>query len=104
MRSSNQGSPVVVGIDGSCAALSAAEFAVDEAMSRDVPLCLVYVVNTMGTTLFNGDDRNERQFAETSLRTAVAVIQSAGKPVRIHTMLIGGRASDALAVESRSAT
>ncbi|WP_100467463.1 universal stress protein [Mycobacteroides abscessus] len=104
MRSSNQGSPVVVGIDGSCAALSAAEFAVDEAISRDVPLCLVYVVNTMGTTLFNGDDRNERQFAETSLRTAVAVIQSAGKPVRIHTMLIGGRASDALAVESRSAS
>ncbi|WP_425330532.1 universal stress protein [Mycobacteroides abscessus] len=68
MRSSNQDSPVIVGIDGSCAALSAAEFAVDEAISRDVPLCLVYVVNTMGAALFSSAERNERQFAETSLR------------------------------------
>ncbi|SLI54411.1 Universal stress protein family [Mycobacteroides abscessus subsp. bolletii] len=104
MRSINQDRPVIVGIDGSCAALSAAEFAVDEAIIRDVPLRLVYVVNTMGTTSFNSSDQHERRFAETSLRTAVAVIESTGKPVKIDTVRIGGRPSGALAVESRSAS
>jgi nucleotide-binding universal stress UspA family protein len=36
--------PIVVGIDGSQAAVRAAEWAVDEAVSREVPLRLVEVI------------------------------------------------------------
>jgi nucleotide-binding universal stress UspA family protein len=36
--------PIVVGIDGSQAAIQAAEWAVDEAVSREVPLRLVEVI------------------------------------------------------------
>ena len=35
---------VVVGIDGSQAAIQAAEWAVDEAVSREVPLRLIHVI------------------------------------------------------------
>lgn len=35
--------PVVVGIDGSRAAIHAAQWAIDEAVDRNVPLCLVHV-------------------------------------------------------------
>jgi nucleotide-binding universal stress UspA family protein len=36
--------PIVVGIDGSQAAIRAAEWAADEAVSREVPLRLVEVI------------------------------------------------------------
>ena len=36
--------PIVVGIDGSQAAIQAAEWAIDEAVSREVPLRLVEVI------------------------------------------------------------
>ena len=39
-----QSKSVVVGIDGSQAAVNAAKWAVDEAISRQMPLRLVYVV------------------------------------------------------------
>src|SRR6185436_12732044 len=35
--------PIVVGVDGSTAALTAARWAIDEAISRDVPLRIVHV-------------------------------------------------------------
>jgi nucleotide-binding universal stress UspA family protein len=45
MRDSNTPQrSVVVGIDGSQAAIQAAEWAVDEAVSREVPLRLVEVI------------------------------------------------------------
>jgi nucleotide-binding universal stress UspA family protein len=45
MRDSNTPQPsVVVGIDGSQTAIQAAEWAVDEAVSREVPLRLVEVI------------------------------------------------------------
>jgi nucleotide-binding universal stress UspA family protein len=45
LRDSNTPKPsVVVGIDGSQAAIRAAEWAVDEAVSREVPLRLVEVI------------------------------------------------------------
>ncbi len=47
MRDSNTPQPsVVVGIDGSQAAIQAAEWAVDEAVSREVPLRLVEVIRS----------------------------------------------------------
>lgn len=40
--------PVVVGVDGSDAAINAAKWAIDEAMSRDVPLRIVHVIHIEG--------------------------------------------------------
>ena len=51
MDQSSPSSPVIVGIDGSTAALRAALWAVDEAVSRDTPLRLVHVVPASGHDL-----------------------------------------------------
>jgi nucleotide-binding universal stress UspA family protein len=40
--------PVVVGVDGSDAAITAAKWAIDEAVSRDVPLRIVHVTHIEG--------------------------------------------------------
>jgi Universal stress protein family. len=40
--------PVVVGVDGSDAAINAAKWAIDEAISRDVPLRIVHVTHIEG--------------------------------------------------------
>jgi hypothetical protein len=48
MDHSSPSAPVIVGIDGSTAALRAALWAVDEAVSRDTPLRLVHVVPASG--------------------------------------------------------
>jgi len=97
--------PVVVGIDGSRAALFAAELAVDEAISRDVPLCLVHVARTAVTARsFVDECRNDGQYAETVLRSAAAAIEGLGKPVKIDSVVLRGLPAEALIVESRSAS
>ncbi len=51
MRDFPASSPaVVVGIDGSPTAVDAALWAVDEAVSRDIPLRLVYAIDTDNTS------------------------------------------------------
>ena len=47
---------VVVGVDGSKAAINAALWAIDEAISRDVPLRLIHVVEPKA-----GADRSSRR-------------------------------------------
>lgn len=66
--------PVVVGIDGSRAALSAAVWAADEAAKLHVPLHLIYA--------FERDDENIDQYAiaETALRHARSVVEAMGNP------------------------
>ena len=44
MNSAESPGPVVVGVDGSDAAIGAAEWAAREAVHQDVPLRLVYVI------------------------------------------------------------
>ena len=46
MSSRQSGPAVVVGVDGSRTALHAALWAIDEAVARDVPLRLVYVIDS----------------------------------------------------------
>jgi len=97
--------PVVVGVDGSYAAINAAKWAIDEAISRDVPLRIVHVTHIEGhpdtpTT----DFRLEVQYAESSLRAATAVVEATGKPVKIDTDVIWGSPDTALINESRDAS
>jgi nucleotide-binding universal stress UspA family protein len=84
---------IVVGIDGSKAAIRAALWAVDEAVSREIPLRLYCSI----------DHGMSRQTAEASLRQAVTEIQTTGAPVKTETEVVRGRAAGSLIRASASA-
>jgi nucleotide-binding universal stress UspA family protein len=91
MRSTESARPVVVGIDGSTAAINAAEWAIDEATSRAAPLRLVQVVHAVEESgAFSDDDRLEAQYAETALHAAHAAIQASGRPVDVDVAMRRG--------------
>nr|WP_234816387.1 universal stress protein [Mycolicibacterium agri] len=71
----------MAGIDGSAAAVQAAEWAVDKAVSRDVPLRLVYVTKAkhLGAEDYYADVRR----AKASLHEARAAIEATGAPVKL---------------------
>ena len=98
--------PIVVGIDGSQAAIQAAEWAVDEAVSREVPLRLVEVIAEQvepAPFASVGNVRMEVEYAETALRIAAAAVAAAGKPVKVETAILQGDPAAALIAESRNA-
>ena len=74
----NKVSGVIVGIDGSKAAIRAAEWAVEEAFSRSVPLVLIAVIKTTHPSA--EDYHRDIEQAETSLRAAQVAIKAIGKP------------------------
>lgn len=93
--------PVIVGIDGSQAAVSAALWAVDEAISRGVPLRLVSVIKP---THPSADDyAHDLARAEVWLRGARQAVQAAGKPVNVETDIPRGPAAPVLVEASRDA-
>jgi nucleotide-binding universal stress UspA family protein len=99
-------SSVVVGIDGSQAAIRAAEWAVDEAVGREVPLRLVEVIaERVEPAPFAsvGNVQMEVEYAETALRIASAAAAAAGKPVKVETAILRGDPATALIAESRNA-
>lgn len=71
---------IVVGIDGSRTAVRAALWAIDEAVSRDIPLHLVAVANSPA----------ERADAEMAVRAAAAVVEAIGRPVDLDTHVLDG--------------
>ncbi len=75
---------IVVGIDGSRAAIDAALWAVDEAVVRDIPLRLLYAIEP-GDFAQTPPDRPARKLAiaENAVRYASVTTEAAGKPVRI---------------------
>ena len=107
MRDSNTPKPsVVVGIDGSHAAIQAAEWAVDEAISREVPLRLVEVIPEQvepAPFASVGNVRMEVEYAEAALRIAAAAVAAAGKPVKVETAILQGDSAATLIAESRNA-
>jgi nucleotide-binding universal stress UspA family protein len=107
MRDSNTPQrSVVVGIDGSQAAIQAAEWAVDEAVSREVPLRLVEVIaERVEPAPFAsvGNVQMEVEYAETALRIAAAAVAAAGKPVKVETAILRGDSAATLIAESRNA-
>ena len=61
--------PVLVGIDGSKAAISATAWAIEEATSSDVPLRLVHVTHIEEASLSQAEDfRLDVEYAEAALR------------------------------------
>ena len=95
--------PIVVGIDGSQAAIRAAEWAVDEAVSREVPLRLVEVIPRQAEPaplVSVGNVRMEVEYAEAALRIAAAAVAADGKPVKVETAMLRGDPATALIAES----
>jgi nucleotide-binding universal stress UspA family protein len=107
MRDSNTPQPaVVVGIDGSQAAIQAAEWAVDEAVSQEIPLRLVQVIpeEVEPAPLASvGNVRMELEYGETALRIASAAVEATGKPVKVQTAILQGDPAATLIAESRNA-
>ena len=97
--------PVVVGVDGSDAAINATQWAVDEAISRDVALRIVHVTHIEGQPAAPEDGfRLDVQYAESSLRAATAAVKATGKPVNVETEILWGSPDTALINESRNAS
>ena len=98
--------PIVVGIDGSQAAIQAAEWAIDEAVSREVPLRLVEVIPQQAEPAPPGSVGNVRmevEYAEASLRIAAAAVAADGKLVKVETAILQGNPATVLLAESRDA-
>jgi len=84
---------IVVGIDGSRTAVEAALWAVDEALSRDVPLRLLAAAPTAA----------DQTDAEMAVRSASAAVAATGRAVRIKTDVIASAAMPALLEASATA-
>ncbi|HUB53606.1 MAG TPA: universal stress protein [Mycobacterium sp.] len=97
--------PVVVGIDGSDAAIRAAEWAAKEAVHHGVPLRLVYVIQITEEPMASADTYPaEDKYAESSLRAARSAVEATGLPVEIDTAVLSEDVDSALIAESKTAT
>jgi len=96
--------PIVVGIDGSKAAMRAALWAVDEAVSRDVPVRLLYAIE-QGIAPEAEPEAAARNLgtAETAVHRAVMAIEGMGQPVKIETEIVQGPPIGSLIAASASA-
>lgn len=90
MSESDATAAIVVGVDGSHSALGAVLWAADEAIARSIPLRLVYVIED------TVDDANSATLAQAALHGARAAIEATGKPVKVETEVVRGRAVSAL--------
>ncbi|MET0756820.1 MAG: universal stress protein [Mycobacterium sp.] len=94
---------MVVGIDVSHAAVGAALWAVDEAISRDIPLRLLYAIDqTAGADTDPQDATHQLATAEQAVRHASTAVESTGKPVKIEVEILRSRPTRALMDASRS--
>ncbi len=92
---------VVVGVDGSKAAIAAARWAVDEAVSRDIPLRLVYVIEPSETQATG--DRGRLAKARSALQDARRAVEATGQPAKVETEILWGKPLASMMEESRSA-
>ncbi|OBH50823.1 universal stress protein [Mycobacterium mantenii] len=92
---------VVVGVDGSQAGVNAAKWAVDEAITRQLPLRLVHVAGRKGSRSTSAQPSDwELEAGETALCQAEVAVQGAGKAVEVETVLLSGDPEQVLINES----
>ncbi len=92
---------VVIGVDGSAAAVCAALWAIDEAVTRDIPLRLVHVLD--GEGLDSEAAARKLATADSAVRHVVAAIEATDKPVKVDIDITEGRATGTLIRASRRA-
>jgi nucleotide-binding universal stress UspA family protein len=90
---------VVVGVDGSKAAMRAALWAVDEAVDRKVPLRLLYALDQDDP----GTATRRRADAEIAVRGVSTVVEATDKPVKVEIDITDGPPIGTLIHASRSA-
>lgn len=93
---------VVVGVDGSKAAIAAARWAVDEAVSRDIPLRLVYVIEPSDSQA-TGEREGRLATARSALQDARRAVEATGQPAKVEAEILWGKPLVNLMEESRSA-
>jgi nucleotide-binding universal stress UspA family protein len=104
MRDTHPPSPsVVVGIDGSRNSLTAALWAVDEAVDRDIQLRLVYAIEPQSAAISPEESARALAKAETAVRMAFVAIESTNRPVKIEVEILQGRPTDMLLEAGRAA-
>jgi nucleotide-binding universal stress UspA family protein len=92
---------VIVGIDGSEAAIHAAEWAADEAFSREVALLMVAILKPTHPSA--EDYHRDVAHAEKSLRAAQVAVEAMGTPVKVETAILRGQPGAILVSESDDA-
>jgi nucleotide-binding universal stress UspA family protein len=92
---------VVVGIDGSQAAIRAALWAVDEVAGTDIPLRLLYIRES-SPTASRSETRTAMVTAEEAVYEAYNAIDALGKPVKVEMEIVEGRPVPALIYASES--
>jgi len=103
MTNSRAGRPVVVGIDGSEAAVGAALWAIDEAVVRNVPLRLVAALSPAHPERSHRAADPAVAPADAALRAAADAVAAAGKPVQIEIVQRHTAPTTLLVDESRTA-
>ena len=88
MNGSHTQPAVVIGVDGSAVAQHAALWAVDEAVSRGIPLRLVHVVDSEDVK--PDDSARRRAAAESAVCRVVAAVEATEKPVSIEVDIVEG--------------
>jgi nucleotide-binding universal stress UspA family protein len=104
MTQQGRSQSVVVGIDGSQAAIDAATWAVAEAVSLGVPLRLVHASTAKHASrppIDAGDCNAEH--AESVMYRAEMTVHDMGRPVQVETAIVRGRPDCVLIDESRRA-
>lgn len=96
-------SAIVVGIDGSHRAIAAALWAVDEAVGRDIPLRLVYVVEPRSEKDQALYAAHDLATGEIATQSAIIAVQSTDQPVKIEVEIAQGSPADALIRQSCTA-
>lgn len=93
---------IVVGIDGSDAAINAAKWAVPEAVSRDIPLRLIHAIPRSADAPA-GDESLDVEYAEMALHGAASALHAMDEAVKVETEIVPKSPGSALVDESRSA-
>jgi len=92
---------VVVGIDGSPAAIRAALWAVDEVAGTDIPLRLLYI-RELTPTPSRSETRAAMASAEEAVYDAYHAVTAVGKPVKVEMEIVDGRPVPTLIQTSES--
>jgi nucleotide-binding universal stress UspA family protein len=98
MVQTKPGTSVVVGVDGSSSAVHAAVWAVEEAVSRDIPLRLIHVIQSTAV-----DVRREADEGEAALDAAHSAVTQTGRIVKVDSALVRGPVAATLVAESSDA-
>lgn len=93
--------PVIVGVDGSPPALDAAVWAVKEALSRGVPLRLIYAVDPDDNGVDHENSARALATAELAIRQAYTAVEATEQPVEIELEVVQDKPIPALIAASQ---